>query len=200
MRVLAANEISELPLAKADNPPDFRTAEAFLATPGHLLRRCHQISVAIFLDECQTFDLTPLQYVTLSALATHGPMDKATIAGVVALDRTTVAVVVKNLEQRGLATTRPSEHDRRAKLVKITAKGLGLATSAQAEVAKAQERTVAPLTAKERDELLRLLRKIAQENNLLSRAPRRAPPSSDRHGRALNPFRPSGKGGRPDFE
>ena len=135
-------------------------------------------SVAIFLDECQAFDLTPLQYVALSALATLGPMDKATIGGVVALDRTTVAVVVKNLEQRGLATTRPSEYDRRAKLVKITAKGLSLASSAQAQVAKAQERTVAPLTAKERDELLRLLRKIAQENNLLSRAPRRAPPAA----------------------
>ena len=160
---------------KINNPPDFRALEPFLATPGHLLRRCHQISVAIFLDDCQAFDLTPLQYATLSALATHGPMDKATIGGVVALDRTTVAVVVKNLEQRGLATTRPSEYDRRAKLVKITARGLSLASSAQSAVAKAQERTVAPLTVKERDELLRLLRKLAQENNLLSRAPRRAP-------------------------
>src|ERR1700683_2865964 len=146
----AANRISEPPLAKVDNPPLFGTAEPFLATPGHLLRRCHQISVAIFLDECQALDLTPLQYVALSALATLGPMDKATIGGVVALDRTTVAVVVKNLEQRGLAMTRPSEHDRRAKLVKITAKGLSLVTSAQTQVAKAQERTVAPLTAKER--------------------------------------------------
>jgi DNA-binding MarR family transcriptional regulator len=171
----AANRISESPLAKIDNPPDLKTPEPYLATPGHLLRRCHQISVAIFLDECQAFDLTPLQYVALSALATLGPLDKATIGGVVALDRTTVAVVVKNLEERGLATTRPSEHDRRAKLVKITAKGLSLASSAQSAVAKAQERTVAPLTVKERDELLRLLRKLAQENNLLSRAPRRAP-------------------------
>ena len=170
----AANRISESPLAKIDNQPDFKTPEPYLATPGHLLRRCHQISVAIFLDECEAFDLTPLQYVALSALATLGPMDKATIGGVVALDRTTVAVVVKNLEERGLATTRPSEHDRRAKLVKIT-KGLSLASSAQSAVAKAQERTVAPLTVKERDELLRLLRKLAQENNLLSRAPRRAP-------------------------
>jgi MarR family transcriptional regulator, lower aerobic nicotinate degradation pathway regulator len=90
-----------------DKLSDIRTREPFLETPGHLLRRCHQISVAIFLDECQTFDLTPLQYVTLSALAAHGSMDKATISGAVALDRTTVAVVVKNLEERGLVTIRP---------------------------------------------------------------------------------------------
>jgi MarR family transcriptional regulator, lower aerobic nicotinate degradation pathway regulator len=162
-------------LAKIDNPPDFKTPEPYLATPGHLLRRCHQISVAIFLDECHPFDLTPLQYVTLSALANLGPMDKATIGGFVALDRTTIAVVVKNLEQRGLATTRPSEYDRRAKLIKITAKGLNLVSSVQAQVARTQERLLAPLTTKEKTELLRLLGKIAQENNLLSRAPRRAP-------------------------
>jgi DNA-binding MarR family transcriptional regulator len=102
-------------------------------------------------------------------------MDKATVGGAVALDRTTVAVVVKNLEERGRVTTRPSDHDRRAKLIKITAKGLSLVSLTQTEVAKAQERTVAPLTAKERAELLRLLRKIAEENNLLSRAPHRAP-------------------------
>jgi MarR family transcriptional regulator, lower aerobic nicotinate degradation pathway regulator len=161
-------------VVKIDNPPRFKTPEPFLETPGHLLRRCHQIAVAVFLEECQAFDLTPLQYVTLSALATHGRMDKATIAGGVALDRTTIAVVVKNLEERGLVMVRPSDQDRRAKLIKITAKGLNLVSSVQTEVANAQERTVAPLTPKERAELLRLLGKIAEENNLLSRAPYRA--------------------------
>ena len=157
-----------------NNRPDFRATEPFLEMPGHLLRRCHQISVAIFLDERQAFDLTPLQYVTLSALATHGPMDKATIGGVVALDRTTVAVVVKNLEQRELATTRPSEYDRRAKLVKITAKGLSLASSAQAQVAKAQEQTVAPAHGEgRRRQLLCLLRRLLKKTIFLSRVPRR---------------------------
>ncbi|HTW29572.1 MAG TPA: MarR family winged helix-turn-helix transcriptional regulator [Acetobacteraceae bacterium] len=169
------NRIGGILLAKANKLSDSRTHEAFLETPGHLLRRCHQIAVAIFLDECQEFDLTPLQYVTLSALAVQAPMDKATIGGAVALDRTTVSVVVRNLEARGLVTTRPSDRDRRSRLVRITAKGLHLVSSMQTDVANAQERTIAPLTPKERAELLRLLGKIAEENNLLSRAPHRAP-------------------------
>jgi MarR family transcriptional regulator, lower aerobic nicotinate degradation pathway regulator len=169
------NRSNKTSLAKIDKPRGFRTAEPFLETPGHLLRRCHQIAVAIFLDECQAFDLTPLQYVTLSALATHGPLDKATIGGAVALDRTTIAVVVKNLEERGMVTIRPSDRDRRAKLIKITAKGLDLVSSVQDEVANAQETTIAPLAPKERVELVRLLRKIVEKNNLLSRAPHRAP-------------------------
>lgn len=162
-------------MVKVDNSSEVRTPERFLKTPGHLLRRCHQIAVAIFLDECQGFDLTPLQFVTLAALTIHGPLDKATIGGAVALDRTTIAVVVKNLEQRGLVTTRPSEQDRRAKLIKLTTKGHNLVLSVQGHVARAQERTVAPLLPEERAELVRLLRKIAEQNNLLSRAPHRTP-------------------------
>ena len=182
MRIVGHTRVersSETPLVKVGKPPGFRTADAFLGTPGHLLRRCHQIAVAIFLDECQAFDVTPLQYVTLSALATHGPLDKATIGGRVALDRTTVAVVVKNLEERGFVTIRPSDQDRRAKLIKITTKGLDLLSSVQAGVASAQERTMAPLAPKERVELLRLLRKMAEDNNLLSRAPHRALRTAD---------------------
>ncbi len=143
--------------------------------PGHLLRRCHQISVGIFLDECQAFDLTPLQYVALATLASYGPLDKARIGGIAALDRTTVAVVVRNLEQRGFVTARPSEHDKRARLIEITHEGHRLLSSVRENVENAQERTVAPLSQLERAEFMRLLRKIADENNLLSRAPRKTP-------------------------
>ncbi len=101
---------SDTSLAKVDNRPGFAAPEPFLKTPGHLLRRCHQISVAIFLDECQVFDLTPLQYVTLSALATHGPLDKATSGGVVALYANEITVVMKNL--RSLDTCRPGRPTR----------------------------------------------------------------------------------------
>ena len=76
-------------------------------------------------------------------------------------------------------TIRPSVHDGRAKLIKITAKGLDLLSSVQAGVASAQERTMAPLAPKERVELLRLLRKMAEDNNLLSRAPHRALRTAD---------------------
>ena len=141
--------------------------------PGHLLRRCHQIAVAVFLDECQGLDLTPPQYAALTALATHGPLDKATIGGVTALDRTTVAVVVKNLLDHGLLVSRASEKDRRATLNEITPDGLARLRTARDAVARAQERMLAPLTPPERQEFIRLLGRMAEANNLLSRAPQR---------------------------
>ena len=155
--------------------PQIKPIDMTLQMPGHLLRRCHQIAVAVSLDECQAFDLTPPQYVTLAALATHGALDKATIGGVTALDRTTVAVVIKNLQDRGFVETRASEEDRRAKLNKITPSGLATLGAVQEPAAHAQERMLAPLSQTERRELLRLLGKMAEENNLLSRAPHRAP-------------------------
>lgn len=153
--------------------------EELLEMPGHLLRRCHQIAVAVFLDECQAFDLTPPQYVTLAALATHGPLDKATIGRVAALDRTTVAVVIKNLQDRGFVSTRASDEDRRAKHNNITAEGVVILRAVQDHAERAQERMLAPLTPKERDEFVRLLGKLAHENNLLSRAPQREHRLSD---------------------
>lgn len=142
--------------------------------PGHLLRRCYQIAVAIFIDECKPFDLTPPQYVALAALAQHGPLDTATVGRVAALDRTTTALVLKTLRGRGLIDTGPSASDRRARANQITAKGLKVLAAVRASVAQVQEKIMAPLTPRERSEFLRLLGKVAQANNLLSRAPHRA--------------------------
>jgi len=36
--------------------------------PGHLIRRAQQIAVAIFMEECANFDLTPVQYAALVAI------------------------------------------------------------------------------------------------------------------------------------
>lgn len=147
--------------------------DAIFEMPGHLLRRCHQIAVAIFIAECEQFDLTPLQYVALAALARNGPQDQATLGGITALDRTTVAVVIKNLEERGLASRHASKKDKRSKIVEITDAGRDLMLRAKASVEHAQDRTVAPLTSRERDQLIRLLTTIADKNNALSRAPKR---------------------------
>ncbi len=144
---------------------------AIQGMPGHLLRRCHQIAVAIFLDECRGADLTPLQFVTLATLSSQGALDKATIAREVALDRTTVAVVAKNLEERGLVASRDSDSDRRARLVEITPAGRALVQAVKGDVARTQERILSPLAPEEQAELVRLLAKMAEVNNHLSRAP-----------------------------
>ena len=141
--------------------------------PGHLLRRCHQIAVAIFLDVCADFDLTPLQFAVLEALCSDGSQDQVTLGGATALDRTTITVLLRNLERRGLISRAKSRRDQRSKIVSPTAAGRALLEAALPAVEDAQRRIVAPLDAREADRLLRLLEKLADNNNALSRAPER---------------------------
>jgi MarR family transcriptional regulator, lower aerobic nicotinate degradation pathway regulator len=143
----------------------------FSDLPGHLLRRCHQISVALFLDECRDFDITPLQFSVLSTLIVYGPNDQASIGGLAALDRTTVAVVLRNLEGRQLVRRTQSQKDKRAKITSITERGRRLIADVTPLVVRVQTRCVDPLEPEETAELTRLLAKMAKANNSHSRAP-----------------------------
>jgi MarR family transcriptional regulator, lower aerobic nicotinate degradation pathway regulator len=147
----------------------------FIDMPGHLLRRCQQIAVAVFLEECRGFDLTPLQYATLSALDRFGPMDQVTLGGVTALDRTTIIVVLKKLEERELITRATSDKDRRANIVAVTDAGRQALRAVSPSVLRAQKSMLSPLNAREQGQLLALLKKMANGNNGLSRAPHRLP-------------------------
>ncbi|WP_136066575.1 MarR family winged helix-turn-helix transcriptional regulator [Modicisalibacter radicis] len=151
--------MSESPLAEANT------------LPGNLLRRCHQISVAIFLKKCEAFGLTQLQYVILSALEEKGSLDQITLGGFTALDRNTVAVVVRKLEERGLVTRYRNPEDRRSMLVTLNDAGRSLRHEAEEAVRDTQNDILAPLDESERETLSKLLRKISDTNNALSRVP-----------------------------
>jgi len=46
------------------NKPAAVTMDAVYTAPGYLFRRMQQIAVAIFMEECKAFDLTPVQYAS----------------------------------------------------------------------------------------------------------------------------------------
>jgi DNA-binding MarR family transcriptional regulator len=162
-------------LAHAPEVDDDTEVAFFLDMPGHLLRRCQQIAVAVFLEECRDFELTPLQFALLSALDRFGSMDQVTLGGAAALDRTTIIVALKNLEEREFVTRTTSEKDKRANIVAITDAGRQMYRAVSPSVLRAQKSMLSPLTARERTQLVALLRKMADGNNDLSRAPHRLP-------------------------
>ena len=51
--------------------------------PGHLIRRLHQIHVALFLEECGKHDLTPVQFGVLTVLVDGTVRDQVTIASMI---------------------------------------------------------------------------------------------------------------------
>lgn len=154
-------------------PADSYILDDLRDAPGHLMRRCQQIAVSVFLDECRDYDLTPLQFAVLIGLIKGGPEDQVTLGGTLALDRTTIGVVVKNLEERGLVSRRVSDRDRRSKPVSITDAGIRLINEVLPAAEAAQERMLSPLTPAERRKFVDLLQKMADGNNSESRAPMR---------------------------
>jgi DNA-binding MarR family transcriptional regulator len=143
--------------------------------PGHLARRFQQIAAAVFHAEMEDagFDLTPVQYAALAAIGTHAGMDQATLAGVIAYDRTTITGVVDRLVQKALVERTPSSRDRRAHNLLITKSGQQTLASIEPAVEAAQRSMLRGLNAAEAKELMRLMRKAIEAGNELSRAPMR---------------------------
>lgn len=160
--------------AETDSPGGTRIFDEVRAMPGHLLRRFQQIAVGIFLKECQEFDLTPVQFSILAALAQTSPLDQITLSGFAALDRTTISVVVRRLEVRGLVVRKVSARDRRSKLISITAKGRELMDEVLPKVRRIQQIMLEPLEPEEREIFKALLAKAVEANNQNSRVPLRA--------------------------
>lgn len=143
--------------------------------PGHLVRRFQQIAVAIFYSEVSSagYDLTPVQYAALVSVDQNPGIDQATLAGLIAYDRTTIAGVVDRLQQKGLLEREVSDRDRRSRVLHVTNAGRQTIKEITPAVEKAQRLMLGGLDASEADDFMRLLRKATDAVNDLSRAPLR---------------------------
>ncbi|WP_456777057.1 MarR family winged helix-turn-helix transcriptional regulator [Bradyrhizobium sp. USDA 4369] len=143
--------------------------------PGHLARRFQQIAVAVFLAEVEAagFDLTPVQYAALAAIAANPSIDQITLAGLIAYDRTTITGVIDRLAQKGLVVRQASARDRRSRELLITDDGRRTLEAITPAVEAAQRLMVRGLSDAEARELVRLMQKAIAAANELSRAPLR---------------------------
>ena len=144
--------------------------------PGHLARRFQQIAVAIFHAAVEEagYDLTPVQYAALTTVGIQPGIDQATLAGLIAYDRTTITGVVDRLVQKGLVVRQASRRDRRAHELQITDEGRRTLDGIEPAVEAAQRIMLRGLTTGEAATFMRLLRKAIAAGNELSRAPYRA--------------------------
>ncbi len=136
------------------------------ARPGFLVRRLHQIHDALFFRECQTHNITPVQFGILTALSMNPWLDQKAIGDELALDRTTTADVLKRLEEKGLIERRVNPEDRRSRLSVITQAGLQTLSSLYHGMQTAGADLLAPLSEPNRLVFLKLLTQLvgAHEN------------------------------------
>jgi DNA-binding MarR family transcriptional regulator len=134
--------------------------ERMLAFAGHQVRRCHQIAVALFAEEVAPFDITPVQYAALTAIAEQPESDATRLAAIVALDRSTVGNVLERLEGRGLIEREYRAHDKRTKRLRLTDAGRALLKEIALPIARSQARFIEVLAPDEQRQLHRLLDKL----------------------------------------
>lgn len=139
--------------------------------PGHLVRRLQQIAVALFLQETEALNLTPVQYAVLHAVAQNPGLDQRTLARTVGLDTSTTGGVVDRLEARELLVRNATPQDRRVRMLTLTEAGRDLLNHSTPAMLRAQERLLEPLTAHQRKEFIRLARMVVAAGNGISRAP-----------------------------
>jgi MarR family transcriptional regulator, lower aerobic nicotinate degradation pathway regulator len=173
-------------LAKTPHAKDSPiTMDAVYTAPGYLFRRMQQIAVAIFVEECKSCDLTPVQYAALVAIRNHPGIDATRLSAVIAFDRSTLGSVIERLEAKAYIERRPAADDKRVKLLHLTRPGAALLRDIMPSVDRAQARMLQPLKPAERKTLLALMTQLVDLNNEASRVPLRAED-------ALEHFRKSG--------
>jgi DNA-binding MarR family transcriptional regulator len=160
------------------------TMDAVYTAPGYLFRRMQQIAVAIFMEECRSFDLTPVQYAALVAIHTHPGIDATRLSAVIAFDRSTLGNVIERLETKKLIERKPSSEDKRVKLLYLTKAGATLLRDITSSVDRAQARMLQPLKPADRKALMALLEQLVDLNNEASRVPLRAEDALQHLGKA----------------
>ena len=88
------------------------------------------------------------------ATALGGERTQSELAQLVGLDKTTMVVTIDELERAGLAERRPSQADRRARVIVVTPKGRRKVAQAGELVARVQDEVLASLPADQRRALL----------------------------------------------
>lgn len=137
--------------------------------PGYLVRRLHQISVAIFIEGMAELEVTPLQFGALSIIAVSPGIEQSAVGAELGVDRANNADVLNRLEKAGLIIRHTAPHDRRTKTVFLTPEGRDTVLRANGRFVEIQKRFLGPLTAAERKTFLALVSKIITENNDLGR-------------------------------
>jgi len=141
---------------------------ALYQLPGHLIRRSKQKSTATFQEAFAEYDVTPIQYSVLHILQIRPELERTELCELIGLDNSTIGGIIVRLRNRKLITCRT---EKRRHLVASTAAGKALFARMSKMMPEVQAALLHPLTARERQQLIRLLSKLVGLNKAHWRVP-----------------------------
>jgi MarR family transcriptional regulator, lower aerobic nicotinate degradation pathway regulator len=156
---------------KSDQRSSDGSLDALYRRPGFLLRRAHQISAALFLDETAGLRLTTTQYGAMVVLRARGSLDQVGIATLVGIDRSTTALVVSKLEEAGYIERRDDVVDKRRKIITLSQAGHDVLDQVTVPAERARQRVLSAFSTKDAAKFLLLLEQFVDAFNEQTRAP-----------------------------
>jgi MarR family transcriptional regulator, lower aerobic nicotinate degradation pathway regulator len=135
--------------------------------PGFMLKRMHQVAMALFLEECKCFGITPSQHQALSGVHSHPGIAQSALGRLIGQDRSTIALVVKSLLDRGLITMTANSADRRSVCLTLEPAGEQMLRQVAPAARRAQEKLLAPLPKEQREAFLVLLTALLDAHGAL---------------------------------
>lgn len=160
--------------ATADEPAHLPSVEELYERPGFLIRRAHQITSSIFLDETAAWGITTTQFGVMVILRARDDLDQIKLAGLVGIDRSTAGLVVRKLVDAGYVRREVDDGDMRRNVLLLTARGLAVLDEIAAPAARAKGRALAVFTPRQAETFVDLLSRFVAALNGEARAPIRA--------------------------
>lgn len=126
---------------------------------GFLLRQAYQRHAIIFANLFGE-EFTPTQWATVAKLNEVGECSQNLLGRLTAMDVATIKGVVERLAKRGFVSIKPDTSDRRRVVVALTGEGRSAYERCVGIAQLVTEETLAPLKARDRDTLARLLAEL----------------------------------------
>jgi DNA-binding MarR family transcriptional regulator len=126
---------------------------------GQLFFRLWRASHTRAADVLATLGLTPALFGLLNVIGAREGAIQQELGSAMGIDPSTMVSLIDQLESAGLAKRRPCATDRRAREIVITPKGRRLLARARQAISEVDGEVLSGLTAAERGELLKLLRR-----------------------------------------
>ncbi len=127
---------------------------------GYNARRAALAVISLFLEEMAVYELRPVDFSALS-LITHNPgITSRQLCSTLGIQAPNIVAMVNGFEKRGLIERHAHPRDGRAFGLMLTAEGEALMLQAEKTASSLEARVATKLTAPERRDMIRLLKKI----------------------------------------
>lgn len=137
---------------------DFTLAKS----PTHLLHRAQQLAANKSASALKAAGLTIRQFALLEALSENNGSSQSQLVDATAIDRSTLADMVKRMEDNGLLRREKSSSDQRANTVFLTSKGENALDMARPAVESADAEMLGLLPKNRRTSFIAILSLIAE--------------------------------------